>query len=236
MSKKRSRVGSGLEAIAGSISSCRRCPRLVEHRERVSRVKVRRHREASYWGRGVPSFGDPEAALLIVGLAPAAHGANRTGRMFTGDRSGDWLYEALHRFGFASQPDSVGLEDGLVLTNAYISAVVHCAPPVNKPTRDELDECRPYLVQEIETMPRLRVVLALGRLAFDGFYKAWLQAGYPLRKPKPQFGHGSRTRLDGDVTLYGSYHPSQQNTFTGRLTRRMFHGVFRRIEKELNQQ
>ena len=233
MTKRDEKEAGGLEAMASEIGACRRCPRLVEHRELVSRVKVRRFRESSYWGRGVPSFGDPAAALLIVGLAPAAHGANRTGRMFTGDRSGDWLYQALHRFGFASQPESVGRGDGLELVNAYVSAVVHCAPPGNKPSRDELEACRPYLVQEIETMPRLRVVLALGRVAFDGFVRAWLHAGHALPTPKPRFGHGSRSRLNDGVTLYGSYHPSQQNTFTGRLTRRMFHGVFRRIEKEL---
>ena len=222
-----------LAELECTIVGCRRCPRLVEHREHVARVKTRRFATQDYWGKPVPSFGDARARLLIVGLAPAAHGANRTGRMFTGDRSGDWLYEALHRFGFASQASSVDRHDGLELQDAFISAAARCAPPGNKPTREEFDRCRPYLVAELALLNRVRVVIALGRIGFDAFLAAWREAGRQVTKPRPQFGHGSATMLEGGLLLLGSYHPSQQNTFTGKLTRAMFHRVFRKARKTL---
>ncbi len=222
-----------LEAIRGEVIRCRKCPRLVSHRERIALVKTRRFESEDYWGKPVPGFGVPRARLLIVGLAPAAHGGNRTGRVFTGDRSGDWLYEALHRYGFATSPFSVSRDDGLRLDDAYISAVARCAPPGNKPTREETETCRSYLVRELEALEDVRVVLALGRIAFDGFLAAWRELGREPGKPRPKFSHGSEHRLDFGVTLLGSYHPSQQNTFTGKLTRPMFHKVFRRARSLL---
>lgn len=181
----------------------------------------------------MPGFGDPAARLLIVGLAPAAHGANRTGRMFTGDRSGDWLYDALHCVGMANQPRSVDRNDGLRLRDAYVSAVARCAPPANRPTPEECDRCRPYLVREIELLENLRVVLALGQIGMHGFLAAWQQMGRPLPRPRPRFAHGAVAELGANATLISSYHPSQQNTFTGRLSRRMFRGVFRRAAAAL---
>ncbi len=222
-----------LDALRSEVIRCRKCPRLVRHRERVALVKTRRFESENYWGKPVPGFGVHRARLLVVGLAPAAHGGNRTGRVFTGDRSGDWLYEALHRFGFASSPHSVSRDDGLRLHNAYISAVVRCAPPGNKPTREESETCRNYLVRELEALPDVRVVVALGKIAFDGFLAAWRELGHEPGKPRPKFSHGSEHRLERRVTLLGSYHPSQQNTFTGRLTRSMFHQVFRRARSLL---
>ena len=222
-----------LAELERKIIGCRLCPRLVDHREHIARVKTRRFATQEYWGRPLPSFGDARARLLIVGLAPAAHGANRTGRMFTGDRSGDWLYEALHRFGFANQASSVDRNDGLELQDTFISAAARCAPPGNKPTREEFNRCRPYLVAELALLTRVQVVIALGRIGFDAFLGAWQEAGHPAGKPRSQFGHGSATTLEGGLLLLGSYHPSQQNTFTGRLTRVMFHRVFRRARKTL---
>ena len=217
-----------LTLIQSDVAQCRKCPRLVAHRERVASVKIKRFANEEYWGRAVPSYGDLDARLLIVGLAPAAHGANRTGRMFTGDRSGDWLYGALYRYGFANQAESKGREDGLRLDAAYITAIAHCAPPDNKPTRAEILRCRPFLLRELEAMTDLRVVLALGRIGFDGFLAAWRDSGRELPKPKPKFTHGSDATLSGGLRLLGSYHPSQQNTFTGKLTRSMFHRVFKK--------
>jgi uracil-DNA glycosylase family 4 len=176
--------------------------------------------------RPVPGFGDHRARLLVVGLAPAAHGANRTGRMFTGDRSGDWLYTAMHEAGFANQPTSVDRDDGLRLRDAFISAVARCAPPDNKPTPEETAACRPYLVEEIGRLDRVRVVLALGQIALNGFLTAWAECGRPAPRPRPRFGHGVSSRLDDRTWLVTSYHPSQQNTFTGRLTRPMLSKVF----------
>jgi uracil-DNA glycosylase family 4 len=225
---------SSLAELERAVTNCRQCPRLVQHREQVARLKTRRFADETYWGRPVPAFGDPKARLLVVGLAPAAHGANRTGRMFTGDRSGDWLYEAMHRYGFASQPRSVAIGDGLELDSAFITAVARCAPPGNKPTRAELETCRPYLVRELELLRKLSVVLALGRIAFDGFLRAWREANRELPRPKPSFSHGGESVLSPTITLLSSYHPSQQNTFTGRLTRPMFHGVFRRARALVN--
>ena len=222
-----------LEAIRREVIRCRQCPRLVVHRERIALVKTRRFESEDYWGKPVPGFGVPRARLLIVGLAPAAHGGNRTGRVFTGDRSGDWLYEALHRYGFATSPHSVSRDDGLRLEDAYISAVARCAPPGNKPTREETETCRSYLVRELEALEDVRVVVALGRIAFDGFLAAWRELGREAGKPRPKFSHGSEQLLGPAVTLLGSYHPSQQNTFTGKLTRSMFHKVFRRARSLL---
>lgn len=214
--------------IESDVVRCRRCPRLVEHREQIAATKTKRFAKESYWGRAVPAFGDPRARLLIVGLAPAAHGANRTGRMFTGDRSGDWMYRALHAYGFANQAESRSRDDGLKLTGAYITAIARCAPPDNKPSREEIASCRGYLVRELAAMPRVRVVVALGRIAFDGFLAAWREAGRELSKPKAKFSHGADVELPGGMRLLASYHPSQQNTFTGRLTRPMFHRVFKK--------
>ena len=215
-----------ISLIQREVVRCRICPRLVTHCERIAATKTKRFADVDYWGKAVPSFGDPRARLLVVGLAPAAHGANRTGRMFTGDRSGDWLYRAMHEYGFASQPDSIAIGDGLKLEDAYITATVHCAPPDNKPMREEVEACRSYLVRELEALSDLKVVLVLGRIAFDGFLSAWRESGREVPKPKPKFAHGSHAELSGEVELLGSYHPSQQNTFTGRLTRAMFHRVF----------
>ena len=180
----------------------------------------------NYWAKPLPSFGDPNARILIVRLAPAANGANRTGRMFTGDRSGYWLFETLHLSGFASQPVSVDRTDGLRLKNCYITAAVHCAPPANKPTREEFDACHPYLLQELRLLKRLRVVVVLGQVAFDEFLKAYRANGRAIPKPRPHFSHGGIFTLSGTLTLLTSYHPSQQNTFTGKLTRRLFRSVF----------
>lgn len=215
-----------LVVLNQSITECRECPRLVAHRERIARIKRRQYRDWIYWGRPVPAFGDSAARLFVIGLAPAAHGGNRTGRIFTGDRSGDWLYEALHRYGFANQPQSIHKDDSLALKDCYIAAVVRCAPPDNKPTPSEYDRCRPYLLEELRLLKKIRVVVALGKIAFDQYLKACRELGYDMPSPALRFGHGAIYRLPWGVTLIGSYHPSQQNTFTGRLTSAMFHGVF----------
>ena len=208
------------------VTACRACPRLVAHREAVAREPPRRFRGFEYWARPVPSFGDEGFRLLIVGLAPAAHGANRTGRMFTGDRSGEWLYEALHRFGFSSAPHSPNPGDGLRLLRARITAAIHCAPPGNRPTAEELAACQPFLEEEIRGAGGLRVVLALGSIAFSTFLRTWRALGREVPAPIPRFGHGAMARIAPRIHLLASYHPSQQNTFTGRLTRPMFHDVF----------
>ncbi len=223
----------GLRTVQADVVACRQCPRLVAHRERVSREKVRRYREEKYWGKPIPGFGDPGARLLIVGLAPAAHGGNRTGRIFTGDRSGDFLYAALHQSGFANQPWSRHRDDGLGLRDCYITAAVRCAPPGNKPTPDEIATCRSYLVEEIRLLRKVRVVIALGRIAFEAFLKAWIQAGRGLPASRPAFGHGATAELPGGVLLLASYHPSQQNTQTGRLTAAMFRRIFVRARRAL---
>lgn len=224
---------NSLRVVQATVVACHKCPRLVAHRERVAREKVRRYRAEEYWGKPIPGFGDPHARLLIVGLAPAAHGGNRTGRIFTGDRSGDFLYRALHGVGFASQPWSRHRRDGLALRDCYITAAVRCAPPENKPAPRELATCRPYLVEEIRLLRRLRVVVALGRIAFEAFLKAWVQAGASLPSPKPAFAHGAMAELPGGVSLLASYHPSQQNTQTGRLTPAMFQRIFTRARRVL---
>lgn len=219
-----------------SVTACRRCPRLAAWRERIAREKVRRFAGETYWGRPVPGFGDPKARLLIVGLAPAAHGANRTGRMFTGDRSGDWLYAALHRYGFASRPVSISRDDGLTLTDCFITATCRCAPPGNKPTAEEMDRCRPFLEWELAHLECVRVVLGLGKIGFDAAADALrrLSRTDPGCTRRPRFTHGAEHRLADGRVLLGSFHPSQQNTFTGRLTRPMFHSIFRRIRTILD--
>lgn len=211
------------------IVACRLCPRLVAHREEVARVKRRAYRHEDYWGAPVPSFGPAGARLLVVGLAPGAHGANRTGRVFTGDSSGDWLYAALHASGFANRPESIRANDGLRLTDARVTCVVRCAPPGNRPLPAEQAACAPYLVEELRVCRKIRVVLALGRIAFDGTVRAWREAGRPDWRERPLFAHGAEIpTADGRVTLLVSYHPSRQNTQTGRLTREMFAGPFSR--------
>jgi uracil-DNA glycosylase family 4 len=187
------------------------------------------YKEWEYWGRPVPGFGDGSARLLILGLAPAAHGANRTGRMFTGDRSADWLLAALHKYGFSNQPSSRSRDDGLSLTDAYITAVIRCAPPANKPLASEIANCRPYLIDELRILKEVRVVLALGKIAFDSFLATWLETGHQLPAPRPSFYHGATYCIPGGPTLVASYHPSQQNTQTGKLTRPMFESVFRTV-------
>ncbi len=216
-----------------TIIACTHCPRLVAHRQQVAVQKVRRFREAPYWGKPVPSFGDPQARLLLIGLAPAAHGGNRTGRAFTGDRSGMWLYDALYTFGFANQPTSDHGDDGLHLHDCYITQVLHCAPPANKPTRQEIDTCQAYMQTEMQLLPNLRVVVPLGKIAFDACLRAWQALQMPLPSPLPRFGHGHVYALGQGCTLVPSYHPSQQNTQTGRLTRPMFHAVFATVRNLL---
>ena len=217
--------------LVADITTCRRCPRLVEWREEVARTKVARHRGSVYWGRPVPGFGDPEARLLVLGLAPAAHGANRSGRVFTGDNpggSGEILYEALHRAGYSPRPRSIGPADGLRLHDCYIAAVNRCAPPANKPTTDERDACTPFLVRELRLLARARVILVLGGYAWDAALRVLAGEGHKV-SPKPRFGHGAEVVV-GPYTLLGCYHPSQQNTFTGRLTTDMLDAVLARAQ------
>ncbi|MBA3503430.1 MAG: uracil-DNA glycosylase [Deltaproteobacteria bacterium] len=214
-----------LDALTRDIIDCRKCARLVRCRERAAAEPPKRYTGETYWGRPIPGFGDPHAKLLVLGLAPAANGGNRTGRVFTGDRSGDWLYGALHRAGFANQAASTGREDGMLLTGAYVSVVVRCAPPDNKPTPKERDKCIRYLVRELAFLDGVQVVLALGGFAWDGFLYAAEAAGHATPKPRPKFGHGARAEV-GPYVLLGSYHVSQQNTFTGRLTEPMLDEVF----------
>jgi uracil-DNA glycosylase family 4 len=223
-----SSAASELEALARRITRCRRCPRLVLHRERVAREKVARFRDWTYWGRPVAGFGDPAARVLVVGLAPAAHGANRTGRIFTGDESGNWLYAALHRTGFANQATSVSRDDGLRLHDVWITSAARCAPPANKPTPEELATCRAWLVRETTLLRRIRVIVALGRIGHDAVLALEQAQGHPAVRPKPAFAHGAEHRLGSGRVLVDSYHPSQQNTFTGRLTRPMLDAVFAR--------
>jgi uracil-DNA glycosylase family 4 len=223
-----------LSLLHHEIEECTLCPRLTQYRQEVASQKVKRFQDWTYWGRPVSGFGDPKARLFVLGLAPAAHGGNRTGRVFTGDRSGDWLYEALHRFGFANQPDSTHKNDGLHLKDCYIAAAVRCAPPANKPLPEEFDTCRRYLLEELRSLRRIRVVVALGKIAFEAYLKSCRELGHSVVSPKPPFSHGNIIRLPWNVTLVGSYHPSQQNTFTGKLTRPMFHQVFRLSRKMLD--
>lgn len=224
---------SEIQRLQEKIGRCRRCPRLVAWRERVARERVARFADEEYWGRPVPSFGDAKARLLIVGLAPGAHGANRTGRMFTGDRSGDWLYRALHKAGFANRPTSVAADDGLRLLDCYITAAARCAPPLNKLQAAELADCRPYLHAEIGLLPRVRVVVALGKIAADAAWESFRDLGLTTLERRPAFRHGASYALAPGRTLLHSYHPSQQNTFTGRLTEPMFDAVFAAAKRHL---
>ena len=219
-----------LEQLAAEVHNCRRCPRLVEWREASAASPPRRFRSDGYWARPVAGFGDPDAVLALVGLAPAAHGANRTGRMFTGDRSGDWLYAALHRVGYANQPASTGCEDGLRLRGAYVTAVVRCAPPANRPAPAERDNCLPYLARELELLTKCQTIVALGGFAWSGALLALAELGIETPKPKPRFGHGAEAEV-GDWKLIGCYHPSQQNTFTGRLTESMLDETLNRARE-----
>ena len=218
-----------LAALTAEIVECRRCPRLVEWRERVARDKVLRFRDEPYWGRPLPGFGDPDGRILLIGLAPAAHGGNRTGRVFTGDASGDFLWAALHAEGLADRPTSRRADDGLTLTDTYIAAAVRCAPPLNKPTIAERDACAPFLVREIGLLGRVQVVVALGRFGWDAALRALAELGHEVR-PRPRFGHLAEAVV-GPYRLLGSYHPSQQNTFTGRLTPAMFRAVIVRARE-----
>lgn len=222
-----------LKRVAADVTACERCPRLRAWCGEVARTKVRRFLEWDYWGRPVPGFGDPRARLLIVGLAPAAHGANRTGRVFTGDRSGDFLFAALHRAGFASQPTSVARDDGLVLRDAYVAALARCAPPQNKPRPDEVAACRDFLRRELRLLRELRAVLALGKIAQDGFLALLREDGRVPARRAHAFGHGVSHELGDGLRLFASYHPSQQNTFTGRLTPRGFDDVLRAVRRHL---
>jgi len=218
------------------IIACRRCPRLVAHCREVARVKRRAYRDEDYWGRPVPTFGARSPRLLVVGLAPGAHGANRTGRVFTGDSSGDWLYRALFEHGFANRAESVRAGDGLALRGAAVSSAVRCAPPANRPSAAERDACLPFLLEELRETKRLGVVLALGRFAFEAVCRAWPKSGRPGWAARPAFAHGSETRTeDGSVAFLASYHPSRQNTQTGRLTRAMFHTPFARARAILEE-
>jgi uracil-DNA glycosylase family 4 len=214
-----------LERVRADVIASERCPRLVEWRQFVAREKRAAFREWEYWGRPVPAFGDPAARLVIVGLAPAAHGGNRTGRIFTGDRSGDWLFRALHRAGYANQPTSEHRDDGLEMTDAYITAVVHCAPPGNRPTNGERDNCIPFLERELRLLTNWRVIVTLGSFAYVSV------ATLLGVRPRPSFGHGVEAPLSDGRVLIGSYHPSQQNTFTGKLTEEMLDAVFARARE-----
>lgn len=231
---------SALQLLQQEVVGCKKCPRLIRYCRKVAREKRRMYREEEYWGRPLPSFGDPDARLLILGLAPAAHGGNRTGRMFTGDRSGDFLYRALYEVGFASQPESRHLKDGLTLKGCYITASLRCAPPANKPSPDELRRCRPYLVREMALLPHVRAVLALGRIAFDTYlHIAYDQHSTSLSLPRRssfRFSHGVTCVLPAPLPrLFASYHPSQQNTQTGKLTAEMLQNVLLQINAYLEE-
>ncbi|MYG33869.1 MAG: uracil-DNA glycosylase [Gemmatimonadetes bacterium] len=222
-----------LRKLRDELVQCRRCPRLVAWREKVAAEKRAAFRDDEYWGRPVPGFGDPAASVLVVGLAPAAHGANRTGRMFTGDRAGDWLYGAMHRAGFANQALSRDRRDGLELTGAYVTAGVRCAPPYNRPATDERDRCGEFLRREMDILwPGLHTIVALGGFAFGVVLRMLVERGLAVPRPRPRFRHGVEVDL-GTVTLIGSYHPSQQNTFTGKLTEPMFDAIWQRAAERV---
>jgi uracil-DNA glycosylase len=226
---------SALKVVNEEVCACRKCPRLVKYREKVAKEKRRAFREWTYWGRGVPGFGDPHAKLFILGLAPAAHGGNRTGRVFTGDRSGDFLYKALNRAGFANQPTSLRRDDGLRLHNVYIAAAVRCAPPANKPLPSEILHCRGYLERELEIL-QPRAVLALGKIAWDAYLEILKQRGQIASRAAFRFSHGAECAFEDDLPrLFGVYHPSQQNTQTGRVTEAMYATVLKRIRGFLSQ-
>ena len=221
-----------ISRITAEVVNCRKCPRLVEWREEAARNPPARFQAERYWARPLPGFGNPRGRVLVVGLAPAAHGGNRTGRIFTGDRSGDWLFRALYRAGFANQPDSVNRNDGLRLSDCYVAAAVRCAPPSNKPTVDERDNCLPYLQRELTVLRNVEVIVALGSFAWDCSLKVLKKSGVQPVGPRPRFTHLAESRV-GRFLLIGSYHPSQQNTFTGTLTEEDFDAVFERVRKEI---
>jgi uracil-DNA glycosylase len=220
----------GLAALEREVVNCRRCPRLVAWREQVARERRAAYASEEYWGRPLPGFGDPAAQVLVLGLAPAAHGGNRTGRIFTGDRSGDWLFGSLWRTGFANQPTSVSRDDGLALDGCYITAAVRCAPPANRPLPAERDNCMPYLLRELSLLDAVRVVVCLGGFAWEVAFRALAELEITVPRPRPRFGHGAQTQVGG-LTVLGCYHPSQQNTFTGRLTEEMIDAVFTRARE-----
>jgi len=231
-------MSSGLEQIHRDIAACRLCPRLVAWREESAAHPPRRFVGQKYWARGVPGFGDAKARLMIVGLAPAANGANRTGRMFTGDRSGDWLFRAMHKAGFCNQPFAVDANDGLRLSDAYIAASCRCAPPQNKPTREEMMRCRPFLEREMMALKEVKVLLGLGKIGFDTAFRTARDLGFVAEdrlRPIPKFGHGACYQLSEKLCLLGTFHPSQQNTFTGKLTEVMFDAVFERARELIRQ-
>jgi uracil-DNA glycosylase family 4 len=219
-----------LGVLRREIIDCRACPRLVAWRETVAREKRAAFRDEDYWGRPVPGFGDPAARVLVLGLAPAAHGGNRTGRVFTGDRSGDWLFAAMYRAGFANQPESVALDDGLRLVDAYVAAAVRCAPPDNTPTREERDRCLPYFVRELAVLERVGVIVTLGAFAYEALWGVLRADGVELPRPRPKFAHGVEVPT-ARATIIGCFHPSQQNTFTGKLTEPMLDAVFARARE-----
>ncbi len=219
-----------LATLADSIAKCRRCPRLVQWRDQVATEKRAAFADEEYWGRPVPGFGDPAARVVVVGLAPAAHGANRTGRMFTGDRSGDWLYRAMFRAGLASQPTSIRIDDGLALSGAWVTAPVRCAPPGNQPTTEERDNCRSWFDAELDLLDPA-VVVALGDYAYRSVWRYLADRGLSMPRPRPAFAHGSEVRISDNLVVIASYHPSQQNTFTGRLTEDMLDAVFSRASE-----
>jgi uracil-DNA glycosylase family 4 len=221
-------MSSTLSILNHEIIDCRKCPRLVEYRERIGVEKRRAYRDHEYWAKPVPGFGDENARVLILGLAPGAHGSNRTGRMFTGDRSGDFMYPILNRMGFASQPVAVNREDGMKLIDCYITAAVRCAPPDNKPLPEEIANCAPYLDREIAALGKLKVVVGLGKIGFDAYLAHLRRAGLKFRNAEYLFGHNVEYTMPNGITLLGSYHPSNQNTATGKLTAKMFEDVFRR--------
>jgi uracil-DNA glycosylase family 4 len=221
---------AGLRELEREVVDCRRCPRLVAWREEVARVKRAAFASEEYWGRPLPGFGDPAARVLLLGLAPAAHGGNRTGRIFTGDRSGDWLFASLYRTGFANQPTSVARDDGLRLTGAWVCAAVRCAPPANRPLPEERDNCLPYLVRELALLKSVRVIVALGSFGWDAALRGLAEFGEPRVRPRPKFGHGAQVEI-GRFTLLGCFHPSQQNTFTGKLTEPMIDDVLARARE-----
>jgi uracil-DNA glycosylase family 4 len=226
-------ASTALDRLNRRIVACALCPRLVAHCAATAAAPPRRYRGERYWGRPLPGFGDPRAELLLVGLAPAANGGNRTGRMFTGDESGNWLFRALWEAGFANQPTSVHREDGLALQGAYITATIRCAPPANKPLLEEMARCQPYLLDELALLDRVRVVVGLGRIGWQAYLRVRKTSGAPPPVTRPVFGHGSLTRFADGVTLLGCYHPSQQNTFTGKLTRPMLRAVFTKARRIL---
>ena len=223
-----------IQELQETVTHCTLCPRLVEHCTTVAQKKRRMYLDWDYWGKPLPSFGDPEARVLIMGLAPAAHGGNRTGRMFTGDRSGDWVFGTLHRFGFASSPNSQRIDDGMILNDAYITAALRCAPPANKPLREELANCQPYLLTELRLLSQVKVIVALGKIGFDTYLGTLTQRRLEIPSPRPKFGHNVDYTMSDGTVLIGSYHPSQQNTQTGRLTQSMFDAIFEKARSILS--